>query len=67
MVKRSRRPGRLTMTGGAVGGELCLYVVRVRRRIVIRGMTTGASIGRGVVIPVVTSGAVAGNRGVRPV
>ena len=67
VIKSSRRPGGLAVTGCTIHGELRGGVVRIGGRIVIGRMTPCTGIGRVVVIPVVTGSTIVGNLRMRSV
>ena len=67
VVKHRRRPGRFRVAGGTIRRQLSGYVIGVRRRVVIIGMTAVTSIRRVVVIAVVAGSAVIGDSRMCPV
>jgi len=67
VIETRRRPGAFAVATLTIGGELSSLVVGIGSVVVIRQMASHASVGRVVVIPVVTGRAVVGNGSVRAV
>ena len=61
VVEGGRRPGRLTVTTGAIGRKLCRNMVRIGRVVIVIGVTTRTGIGRIVVVAVMARCAIIGN------
>ena len=65
MVEGGRHPGRLCMARCTIGWEIGRGMVWIVRLVIIRSVASDTGAGRVVVIPVVASGTIVGNRSVR--
>ena len=67
VIETRRRPGAFTVATLTIGGELRCLVVGVGSVVEIRQMASHTSVGRVVVIAVVTGGAIVGDGSVRSI